>query len=431
MLSRLVGFGLPLRLALLPILLSTVPIVSADLPLAKPEEVGMSSKRLGRINEAMSAYVENEQIAGAVTLVARRGRVVHLEKFGMRDIESNAEMSEDTIFFIASMTKPIVSVALMMLYEEGHFRLADPISAFLPEFKDMTVKQNDRPAAPASDPITFKHVLTHTAGFDRNRVLEKVAGPMGQQRRTGAPGRTLEEYVRSIATVPLEVRPGEKWRYGASTDVVARLVEVISGQPIDEFLSERIFRPLGMEDTFYFVPRSKATRRATRYSTDGGKSLTPTPGTAYREAPPRSRRYLSGVGGLYSTAADYFRFCQMNLNGGEYGGVRILSPKTVQLMTADHTGDLGTDQFRLWGHGFGLGYRVVRNIADSALVGSVGSYGWNGRVGTYFFIDPQEELIGILMTQISPYRHLKIRRQFQILATTAIEEAFQADTSVR
>ena len=410
----------------LGVVVFSIPSVSADLPLIEPEEVGMSSSRLERINAVMSAYVENEQIAGAVTLVARHGRIVHLEKFGMRDIESKAQMSEDTIFFIASMTKPIVSVALMMLYEEGHFRLGDPISEFLPEFKDMRVKQENGTVAPASHPITFKHVLTHTAGFDRNSVLEQVAGPMGLQRQTGAPGRTLEEYVEGIATVPLEADPGEKWRYGASTDVVARLVEVISRQPIDEFLEERIFRPLGMEDTFYFVPQAKASRRATRCSTDGGKSLTPTPGTDYREAPARSRRYLSGVGGLYSTASDYFKFCQMNLNGGKYGEVRILSPKTVQLMTVDHTGDLATDQFRLWGHGFGLGYRVLLDIADAALVGSAGSYGWNGRTGTYFFVDPQEELIGILLTQISPYRHLKIRRQFQILATAAIEESYQA-----
>ena len=400
----------------------------AGLPTTRPEQVGMSTERLARIRIAMKRYVDKGLVPGVVTLVARRGRVVNFDAIGYRDVESKAPMTTNTIFRIASMTKPIASVALMMLYEEGHFLLSDPISKFLPEFANMKIAQ---PVAAGMDPpykliaatrqITFKHVLTHTAGFPNNyRGITRTEFAKNYPRKNT--NETIADVVNRLATMPLNFNPGEAWEYGPATDVVGRLVEVISGMTLDEFLRKRIFEPLKMTDTHFYVPVAKLGRFAANYQPDAanGNKIklveSPNAGSRYVKEP---HNYFSGAGGLASTAADYVRFHQMMLNGGELDGVRILGRKTVELMTANHIGDLP-----VWltgpGFGFGLGYSVVKDIGVTGQAGSPGQYGWGGAFCTYFQVDPKEELIGIVMTQVRPYDHLNIRQEFMALANQSI-----------
>jgi len=403
---------------------------AAGLPTARPEEVGMSSERLARIRVAMQRYVDRKEVPGVVTLVARRGRVVHFEAVGYRDAESQAPMTTDGIFRIASMTKPIASVAAMMLYEEGYFLLSDPISRWLPEFSNMNValpapagERLDRPykLVPAARPITIKHLLTHTAGLP-NAYRGITQPDYAKATARQAADETMADTVKRLAKLPLNFHPGDAWEYGPATDVLGRLVEVISGQTLDEFFKKRIFEPLGMSDTYFYMPESKAGRLAALYQPD------PANGNKIKlvEAPTKESRWIkephvffSGAGGLVSTAADYFKFHQMMLNGGELNGVRLLGRKTVELMTANHIGDLP-----VWltgpGYGFGLGYSVVKDVGQSAQPGSVGNYGWGGAFCTYFWVDPAEEMIGIVMTQVRPYTHLNIRQEFQVLANQAI-----------
>ena len=355
-----------------------------NLPMADPESVGMSSERLERLDAAMQRYIDTDQVAGVVTLVARRGEVVHLKAQGHRYIEGGNLMSTDDIFVIMSMTKPIVSTALMMLFEEGYFLLDDPISKYMPEFADKEVVlevDGGVQRVQADRPITFRHVLTHTAGVDPSRSLlseEEQARP----RRAS----TLEETLVGRASMPLAFHPGDEWNYGGSTDYVALLVERISGQSLDRFLQERIFDPLGMVDTHYNVPASKVGRVAAVYSPTGpdntiGLRIAP----ATREQP---TRYFGGTAGLSSTATDYFRFSQMILNGGEFNGARLLSPTTVNLMVTNHTGDLpiyikGADAY-----GFGLGFTMLTDPDRSRQAVTPGTFGWGGAYVTVFWIDP-------------------------------------------
>lgn len=403
---------------------------STGLPTARPEEVGMSSERLSRIRAGMQRYVDRGMVPGVVTLVARRGRVVHFEAMGYRDAEAKAPMTTDTIFRIASMTKPLASVALMMLYEEGHFLLSDPISKFLPEFANMKVakaKSSDQAGSepytlvPAARPITFKHVLTHTAGLPNSYrgLTQAEYGKVYTRKNTS---ETVADLVKRLAAMPLNFHPGDAWEYGPATDVVGRLVEVISGMTLDEYFRKKIFEPLKMNDTHFYLPASKLNRFAASYQPDdknGNKiKLVEAPNAASRWLK-EPHNYFSGAGGLVSTAADYIRFHQMMLNGGELDGVRILGRKTVELMTANHIGDLP-----MWltgpGYGFGLGYSVVKDIGVTGQAGSPGAYGWGGAFCTYFQVDPKEELIGIVMTQVRPYTHINIRQEFMALANQSI-----------
>ena len=404
--------------------------VKSGLPMARPEQVGMSSERLARIHTAMQRYVDRGLVPGVVTLVARRGRVVNFEAIGYRDVESKAPMTTDTIFRIASMTKPIASVGLMMLYEEGHFLLSDPISKFLPEFANMKIAQAATAAAagappyklvPATRQITFKHVLTHTAGFPNNyRGITREDFAKTYPRKNT--NETIADVVRRLATMPLNFNPGEAWEYGPATDVVGRLIEVISGMTLDDYLRKKIFEPLKMIDTHFYVPAAKLNRFAANYQPDSanGNKIklveAPNADSRYVKEP---HNYFSGAGGLASTAADYIRFHQMMLNGGELDGVRILGRKTVELMTVNHIGDLPVWLTRP-GFGFGLGYSVVKDIGVTGQAGSAGNYGWGGAFCTYFQVDPKEELIGIVMTQVRPYDHLNIRQEFMALANQSI-----------
>lgn len=413
---------------LLPILISLSFTASADtpdsgLPMAEPESVGMSAQRLSRIDDFMQRYIDNDMVAGTVTLVARKGKVVHFKAQGMKDVERGQEMTTDTIFRMASMTKPIASVALMMLYEEGWFQLDDPISDWLPEFSDMMIEVENADGStrlePAQTPISFTHILTHTAGL-MNSYRGDIARYSEVSRVRG--DEDLASWTERLATLPLRYEPGTRWEYSAATSVVGRLVEVISGQDLDTFLRERIFVPLQMRDTHFYLPEDKVDRFATLYGPnpdDDNRMMLTEVGDANSRYVAEPTTFFSGAGGLVSTAHDYIRFQQMMLNGGELDGVRLLGPKTVELIFANHTGDLP-----LWlsgpGMGFGLGYSVVLDRAVAHTSDTEGSVSWGGAFGTLFWIDPAEELVAIVLTQIRPYSHIRIREGFHNVVNQAI-----------
>jgi CubicO group peptidase (beta-lactamase class C family) len=366
------------------------------IPRAVPEEVGMSAARLARIAPVIQHWIDDGKIPGALTMIAREGRLVHFEKFGAQDVATAKPIEFDTIFRIYSMTKPITSVAVMMLYEEGHFQLNSPVSEFIPAFKDMKVYANHGDAIVDTErEMTIKHLLTHTAGLIYGG--DWVHPINDRYREADFYGGDLEHMAQELGNIPLLHQPGDAWNYGMSTDVLGYLVEVISGMPFAEFLKKRIFEPLGMVDTDFSVPEEKADRYATLYepTEDGGIQVLE---NAPVSSGPLSFHH-SGGAGLLSTAADYLRFCQMMLNEGELDGVRLLGRKTVELITMNHIPD---DWQPLWrtGSGFGLGFAVVTDVADTHALGSLGTYSWGGLASTTFWIDPVEELIGILMTQL-------------------------------
>lgn len=395
-------------------------------PEAQPD--GFSPDRLARIDRALQGYVDRAEVAGVVGLIARHGTVAYHRSFGQRDLEAEAPMTNNVIFRIASMTKPIASVAAMMLWEEGRFQLRDPVSKYLPEFARMKVavpvKPGDTTRGPyktiaASRRITVQHLLTHTAGL-ANPYRGVTLAEYGKVRAGRKPGGTVGDYVTALSKLPLSFEPGERWEYGPATDVVGLLVEVLSGTTLDAFLKERIFEPLGMEDTHFYLPESKLPRFAALYEpdTEGRIRLQEKPDTESRWVR-EPHVYFSAGGGLVSTTTDYFRFHQMMLNGGELDGVRILAPSTVRLMTANHTGEKP-----IWlrgpGFGFGLGYAVTTHQGLSAMPSAEGTYGWGGAYCTVFWVDPTDGIIGILMTQVRPYTHLNIRKDFQTLAYQAL-----------
>jgi len=387
--------------------------LAEDLPFDKPENVGVSTDRLQRMNTAMQRYIDKELLAGTVTLVARKGKIVHLESQGWKNKETGEPMSADTIFVIMSMTKPIVSAALMMLYEQGHFLLTDPITDWIPELAGKEVLMNNDLGSyrvPARNPITFRHVLSHTAGLDpdRDALTEEELQLLPRSE-------TLEETILRRAPLPLSFQPGDTWQYGSSTDYVALLVERISGQPLRQFLQENIFDPLEMHDTFYNVPRDKVNRVAAVYSPSGpGNTIELFRAPAFQET-----TYFGGVAGLSSTISDYWRFSQMLLNGGELDGVRLLSPKTINLMISNHSGDSNI-YVRGPGYGFGLGFGILNEPGKARDPLTPGTFTWGGAWGTVFWIDPVEEMIGIMMTQITSYGHLTVRQELGVTAMQAI-----------
>lgn len=418
-------------LAILTVPVTAVFLLAACAPerardQSQPE--GFLSDRLGRIDGAMQRYVDAGKVPGIVGLIARRGKVVYHKSFGHRDVEAGAPMSNDVIFRIASMTKPIASVAAMMLWEEGRFQLRDPVSKFLPEFADMKVAvpvgSGDSARRPyrtveASRLITIQHLLTHTAGLP-NPYRGATREMYGEIRANRKPGGTVGDYVTALAKLPLNFEPGSRWEYGPATDVIGRLVEVLSGETLDVYLKERIFDPLAMSDTHFYLPESKVPRLAALYRPDAEGRI------ELQEKPDSDSRwvkephvYFSAGGGLLSTTTDYFRFHQMMLNGGVLDGVRILGPRTVRLMTSNHTGDK-----EIWlrgpGFGFGLGYSVTTDRGPSGMPNGEGTYGWGGAYCTVFWVDPQDQMVGILMTQVRPYTHLNIRQDFQTLAYQAL-----------
>ena len=409
----------------------------------KPEDLGLSSSRLARIGSFFEqAYVAPGRLPGVLTLVARRGQVASLACVGDRNLAAGRPVEADTIFRIYSMTKPITSVALMTLYEEGRFQLDDPISRFLPELGGLRVWDDGTPLSfrtvPAERDITVRDLLTHTAGFTygfmgrhpldalyRRRGIEGRAVLAPQE---GAPSADLAEMVGKLGELPLLFAPGSRWSYSVATDVCGHLIERLSGQPFDAFLSERILGPLEMVDTGFSVTPDQADRLASCYTCTAADPLVEVdaPATSSYLAPPT---YLSGGGGLVSTAADYLRFALMLLNGGELNGQRILGRKTVEYMTVNHLptgGDLASMGQRVFsettyeGIGFGLGFSVVLDPVKAAVVGSVGEYAWGGAASTTFWVDPREELVVLLLTQLLPSSTYPIRRQMKALTYQAL-----------
>jgi CubicO group peptidase (beta-lactamase class C family) len=387
----------------LPMLAST--LLAGSVATAKPEEVALSSERLKRASEAVQRHIAAGNVSGAVTLVARRGRIAYFEAQGMQDIETKKAMPKNGIFRLASMSKPITGVAVMMLVEEGKIRLTDPVSRFIPEFKNINKVAVARPgaagargqgnnAAPAFDvvtatrEITVRDLLTHTSGL----VSGGLGAATAPQR---ADGDTLSTYIPKLATVPLDFQPGTLWRYSGLVgfDVLSRIVEIVSGQTYDQFLKQRIFDPLGMKDTGFYLSPEQSSRLVTMYRTS------PTGLQPGNQA--SSTKYFSGASALMTTAEDYLQFAQMMLNGGELNGKRILSPRTLELMTTNHTGDMVNGQFGrpARGMGFGLSMQVVQDPIAADLRVSTGAYGWPGGSGVAFWVEPKEQIVSIYMIQ--------------------------------
>lgn len=399
----------------------------------RPETLGFSRERLARLDAAMQRYIDDKKLAGIITLIARRGQIVHLGKFGMANIAAGQPMADDTIFRIYSMTKPITSVAALMLMEEGRLRLSDPVSRYIPAFRDIQVLEN--PADPSSACVacthapTLKELFTHTAGLSYGFEAGHI-DDLYRQRVWGLmrinPDVTLAEFVNAIAAVPLACQPGTRFIYSMATDVLGRVVEVAADMPFAEFLRERIFQPLGMTDTDFWVPQEKAHRLAALYSRDEAGALVEHNPTPFRYDRPTQNP--SRGGGLVSTTGDYFRFAQMLLNRGELDGVRLLGRKTVEWMTTNHLPD-GVHPNGDPAMGFGLGVSVLLDPGKAQVLGSVGTFGWGGAANTGFWVDPQEELIGIIMLQFMPSGTYPVIPDFRNLAYAALEGAASAQPS--
>lgn len=386
------------------------------------EPLGFSMSRLGRIRDLLQRFVDEGKLPGFVTLVARRGELAYLETVGYRDVAGQRPYSHDTIVRIYSMTKPITSVALLRLYEQSLFNLHDPLYAYLPEFKEVTVYENGD-LVPARTPITVQHILTHTAGFtygypDGHPVDQQYhAADLDNKQRSTA------DIVRNIAALPLRFHPGTQWHYGMATDVVGRLVEVLSGQSLADYIDQQICQPLGMVDSAFHISPQKTERFATLYH------VTPENPLAILDEPETSLylppvAFHSGGAGMVSTISDYFRFAQCLANKGVLDGVRILGRKTAERMSLNHLaptllppGYETSDP--MWGLGFGLGVSTVLDIAQTGFMGSDGNYGWGGYAETVFWIDPQEELVVINMTQCIPSGHYPVRQMLR----TAVYQA--------
>jgi CubicO group peptidase (beta-lactamase class C family) len=401
----------------LPFILLSSTGFANSFPTASPESVGLSSERLERLTNAMQRYIDKDQLAGTVSLIARNGKVVHVESQGWKNKETGEAMTDDSIFVIMSMTKPIVSAALMMLYEEGHFLLTDPITDWIPELEGKEIIVNDEYGShrvPAEGPINIRHVLSHTAGVDPIR-----AALTAEELELLPRAATLEETLIRRAPLPLSFEPGSDWQYGSSTDYVALLVERISGKSLVDYLQQNIFDPLQMVDTHYIVPKDKVDRVAAVYSPTGpNQSIDLFRAPEYQET-----TYFGGVAGLSSTVSDYWRFSQMLLNGGELDGVRLLSPKTINLMISNHSGRNDV-YIRGPGYTFGLGFGIVNDPGTARDPLTPGTFSWGGAWGTIFFVDPVENLIGIMMTQITSYGHLTVRQDVGVTAMQSIIDSY-------
>jgi CubicO group peptidase (beta-lactamase class C family) len=400
--------------------LLALALVTLHLSAAAPEDVGLSQERLSRIRPAMERALGNGEMAGAVGLIARHGKIAYFETYGQADREAKKPMQKDAIFRMYSMTKAVTGVAVMTLYEQGYFSLRDSVSKFLPEFKTMRVAMPDGKTVPAERDITILDLLRHTSGLNYAGPLDEHGGLLYKKLGIGGDAQyPLAELVRRLASAPLVHQPGTIWDYSYSIDVLARLVEVVSKEPVDQYFAEHIFRPLKMVDTGYFVPEENWNRLAALYVPHPGGSVERLQGPAqdsYRHKP----LLLGGGSGLVSTASDYLRFVQMLLNGGELEGTHILSPKTVDLMSANLLGDLpkvNNVNGRI-GYGFGLTFAVNLGIDKTGAIGSKGEYNWGGAAGTAFWIDPTEDMVGVFMVQVMPQQTLK--DQFKQLAYQAI-----------
>jgi len=389
------------------VMLAALPAFGASIQSAKPEQTGFSSERLARIHEMVQRHMDAHDISGAVTLVARNGKIVYFEAHGLADIESKKPMAKDSLFWIMSMTKPVVGTSVLMMMEEGKVRLTDPISKFIPEFKGQKVAViEDRPAGarppapgtpplfytiPATRDITVQDLLTHVSGLNSggpasNEEVAKIALKEGE---------SLADYIPRLGTTPLDFQPGTRWQYSptAAFDTLERVVEVVTGEPFDRFARERIFDPLGMKDTTYRPTPEQVARIATQYRGAEGALTKVDRRPIWMNSP----TYLSGGGGLASSAEDYLQFGQMLANRGELNGKRLLGPKTVETMSSVFVPD--TLPGRAKGRGFGLSVQVITDHIAANTPISNGSFGWDGAFGTHFWVDPKEKIVGLFMIQ--------------------------------
>ena len=378
-------------------------VTSRDFSFVAPSEVGLSAERLKRLDDGLQAMVDDGKLAGVVTLLARHGKIAFVDVAGVQDIESQRPMSRDSIFRIYSMTKPIVGVAMMMLYEEGKWRLNDPVSQFIPEFAALRVYEGDNPdgsmkLVDSNRSMTMRELMTHTAGLSYSLDLRHPVNRLFQDLPVRDPMKPLRVMIDRLSTLPLLAQPGTRFIYSSAVDVQGYLVELLSGQPLGEFLDERIFVPLGMTDTAFFVLPSERDRHALRHTTnDDGKLVINSRGEPFSETPPGP----SGGGGLFGTADDYLRFTQMLLNGGEFQGTRLLAPRTVQMMRTNHMSAEATAQMHQTrpGMGFGMDFMVYMDPAAAGEPHMPGAYYWLGIDGTWFWIDPELDLAFVGMIQ--------------------------------
>lgn len=400
----------------------------------RPEDVGLSSERLRRVDAVTHDYVDRGKLPGVQVLISRRGQLVHHDCYGWTDVEAEVPVRDDTIYRIYSMTKPITSVGLMMLFEEGAFLLENPISRYLPEFAESQVWVGgtaDAPQTrPAMRPITVHDVLTHlsglTYGFHFQHPLDELYRRHGLGDFAKEPDYDLAEGVARMASLPLLFDPGTRWNYSMSTDVCGRLIEVMSGQPLDVFLKERILHPLGMVDTAFVAPEEDLERCSVLYIRGGDGKLQKLAGARQMTRPPS---FLSGGGGLVGTGRDYLRFAEMLLNGGELDGVRLLSPRTVAYMARNHLpggrllNEMGQSTFAevaMDGTGFGLGFGTVEDAAAQQNLANEGEFSWGGAASTAFWVDPVDELCVVFMTQLLPSSTYPIRRQLRAAVLQAV-----------
>jgi CubicO group peptidase (beta-lactamase class C family) len=395
-------------------------VTSPPLPLAAPEQIGLSSVRLARLGSVLRGEIERGRVPGAVVLIARRGKLGFFESFGKRDPAAGAPMTKDAIFRIYSMTKPITSVAAMMLWEQGHFLLSDPIGKYLPELSRLEVAVEhggtvERVAAERA--VTIQDLLRHTSGLTYEFRGSAAVQKMYMSAKVFSRAQSSADQVATLSKLPLLHQPGTRWEYSRSTDVVGRLVEVLSGLPLSEFFERHILAPLGMVDTAFHVPPSDHARLAESFAVD------PDSGGAVQLLEVRTApNFESGGGGLVSTASDYARFLQMLLNGGTLDGCRFLSRKTVELMTADHLGPItGAPDLLLPGHGFGLGFAVRLHAGIAYVPGSIGQYFWGGLAGTTFWVDPAEQLFALMLIQ-APGQRDYFRTLFRDLVYSAFDD---------
>ena len=415
-------------LTIMLLFVSALAACSQSLGVAKPEEQGLSIQRLARIDQMVEMHVANQWIPGAVVMVVRNGKIVYHKAFGYSDVEGGTALKKDNIFRIASQTKAITSLAVMMLWEEGKFLLDEPVSKYIPEFKSPKVLRqfywadSSYTTQPAKSEITIRQLLTHTSGIDYAAIgtqeFKALYAKAGIPSGIGNHDMVLAEKIKLLATLPLKHNPGEQYTYGLNTDVLGYLVEVVSGVPFDQFLRTRIFQPLGMNDTYFYLPADKQNRLVSLYEVREGK-VKRVMGTIYDRVnpdyPKLAGRYFSGGAGLSSTTEDYAKFLQLFLNKGEYNGVRLLSRKTVELMLTNQIQPPLTNQF-----GLGFGLETVTNDHESVF--SIGSFSWGGAFNTHYWADPKEKLIGLIFTNMYSSPYWNIGDRFKVLTYQAIAD---------
>ena len=393
----------------------------------KPETVGMSSKRLDLLTQQLDAYVSDKQLSGGVALVLRKGKAAYFHAFGHRDVTTQDQMKKDDIFRIASQSKALISVGIMILQERGQLLIQDPVDKYIPAFNQTTVAEvspkDGYNIVDSRRKITLRDLLTHTAGisYGWGPAKDKWEEAKIQGWYFAFRDEPILETVKRIARLPMDAHPGEKFVYGYNTDILGAVIEVVSGQPLDEFLKYEIIKPLKMVDTHFYLPQKKSERLATVYSsTENGIKKAPDPGMAtgqghYIDGP---RKSFSGGAGLLSTAEDYATFLQMMLNGGEMGQTRILSRKSVELMTVDHISNI--DFPRYDGVGFGLGFSILKDVGSRGTPGTVGEYGWGGAYHSTYWVDPVEELVVVYFTQLIPANGMNDHAKLRTLVYQAI-----------